>query len=110
MGFQSRGRSTLLRVTTMATNPSHILIARNSRNNHNPSASLSIATETHAAAAGVFRSAGSPPWTAQEHEVDIALDASESEDDVSIDIDDTFTRHSPLPGTVKIVVESATFW
>lgn len=95
---------------TMATNPSHILIARNSRNNHNPSASLSIATETHAAAAGVFRSAGSPPWTLQEHEVDIAADVSESEDDASIDIDDTFTRHSQLPGTVKIIVESTTFW
>lgn len=94
----------------MATNPSHILIARNSRNNHNPSTSLSIATETHAAATGVFRSAGSPPWTAREHEVDIAPDASESEDDASIDIEDTFTRHSPLPGTVKIIVESATFW
>ena len=94
----------------MAINPSHILIARNSRNNHNPAASLSIATETHAAAAGVFRSAGSPPWTAQEHEVDVAFDASESEDDVSIDIDDTFTRHSPLPGTVKIIVETTTFW
>ncbi|KAF9650639.1 hypothetical protein BDM02DRAFT_3259653 [Thelephora ganbajun] len=94
----------------MATNPPHILIARNSRNNHNPSASLSIATETHAAAAGVFRSAGSPPWTAQEHEVDIAADVSESEDDASIDIDDTFTRHSQLPGTVKIIVEATTFW
>lgn len=94
----------------MATNPSHILIARNSRNNHNASASLSIATETHAAAAGVFRSAGSPPWTAQEHEVDITADVSESEDDVSIDIDDTFTRHSQLPGTVKIIVEFTTFW
>ena len=95
---------------TMATNPSHLLIARNSRNNHNPSASLSIATETHAAAAGVFRSAGSPPWTLQEHEVDIAADVSESEDDASIEIDDTFTRHSQLPGTVKIIVESTTFW
>jgi len=94
----------------MTTNPSHILIARNSRNNHNPSASLSIATETHAAAAGVFRSAGSPPWTLQEHEVDIAGDVSESEDDASIEIDDTFTRHSQLPGTVKIIVESTTFW
>jgi FlaG/FlaF family flagellin (archaellin) len=94
----------------MATNPSHILIARNSRNNNNPSASLSIATETHAAAAGVFRSAGSPPWTFHEHDVDIAADISESEDDASIDIDDTFTRHSQLPGAVKIVVESTSFW
>lgn len=104
------GRATPVATLTMATNPSHILIARNSRNNHNPSASLSIATETHAAAAGVFRSAGSPPWTSQDHEVNITVDVSESEDDASIEIDDTFTRHNQLTGTVKIIVESTTFW
>ncbi|KAH9993226.1 hypothetical protein BJV77DRAFT_1060258 [Russula vinacea] len=48
----------------MTTNPSHILIARNSRGQSNiTSASLSSPIETHAAAAGIFRSsAGSPPW------------------------------------------------
>lgn len=43
----------------MSTNPSHILIARNSRGPNNPSAALSSPTETHAAASGIFRSSTS---------------------------------------------------
>ena len=95
------------------SNPSHILIARNSRGLSGPSAALSSPTETHAAAAGIFRSAGSPPYWSSEG-------CSETDDSVSelsmdgfddpIDIDPTFTKNAKLPGNVKIVVESTTFW
>ncbi|KAK7035300.1 Rho-type gtpase-activating protein [Paramarasmius palmivorus] len=78
---------------------------------NNPSASLSSPTETHAAAAGIFRSSGSPPWLLEECETDdIVSELSIDEDDEAIEIDETFTKHAPFPGTVKIVVESTTFW
>ncbi|KAL1745719.1 hypothetical protein HDZ31DRAFT_81708 [Schizophyllum fasciatum] len=94
----------------MATNPSHILIARNSRGANNPSASLSPA-ETHAAAAGIFRSSGSPPWFLQECEADeVMSELSIDEDEQAIELDETFTKASKLPGNIKIVVESTTFW
>ncbi|KIY44347.1 hypothetical protein FISHEDRAFT_51567 [Fistulina hepatica ATCC 64428] len=94
----------------MTTNPSHILIARNSRGPNNPSASL-IPAETHAAASGIFRSSGSPPWLIQECESDdIDTELSIGDDDKAIEIDPAFTQQCPLPGTVKIVVESTTFW
>lgn len=95
----------------MTTNPSHILIARNSRGPNNPSASLSSPTETHAAASGIFRSSGSPPWLLEECETDdIVSELSIESDDEAIEIDETFTKHGSFPGTVKIVVESTTFW
>ncbi|KAF8744917.1 hypothetical protein AX14_012743 [Amanita brunnescens Koide BX004] len=96
----------------MTTNPSHILIARNSRSSTNPSASLSSPTETHAAASGIFRSTGSPPWLLEEREIDSHLSSlnSDEDEDEGIEIDNTFTRHSPFPGGVKIVVEGTTFW
>lgn len=97
----------------MTTNPSHILIARNSRgpNNINPSASLSSPTETHAAASGIFRSSGSPPWLLEECETDdLVTELSLYDSEEGIDIDETFTRKGRFPGTVKIVVESTTFW
>ncbi|KAJ7209502.1 hypothetical protein GGX14DRAFT_630425 [Mycena pura] len=94
----------------MATNPSHILIARNSRG-HNPSASLSSPTETHAAASGIFRSSSSPPWLLEECETDdIVSELSIEDDDEAIEIHETFVKNSAFPGTVKIVVESTTFW
>ena len=61
----------------MATNPSHILIARNSaRGAPTPAGLISSPIETHAAASGIFRSAataaatviGSPPWLLEEVE------------------------------------------
>jgi len=89
----------------------HILIARNSRGPNNPSASLSSPTETHAAASGIFRSSGSPPWLLEECETDdIVSELSIESDDEAIEIDETFTRHGRFPGTVKIVVETTTFW
>lgn len=95
----------------MTTNPSHILIARSSRGNNNPSASLSSPTETHAAAAGIFRSSSSPPWNHQEYEAeDPVTDLNLSDTDKAIEIDQTFTRDGTFPGTVKIIVESTTFW
>ncbi|KAG7446369.1 uncharacterized protein BT62DRAFT_931816 [Guyanagaster necrorhizus] len=97
----------------MTTNPSHILIARNSRGPNNPSASLSSPTETHAAAAGIFRSSGSPTWLLEECESDdivSELDDDDDDDDEAIELDETFTKNSKFPGTVKIVVESTTFW
>ncbi|KAG5642441.1 hypothetical protein DXG03_002788 [Asterophora parasitica] len=96
----------------MTTNPSHILIARHSRGANNPSASLSSPTETHAAASGIFRSSGSPPWLLQECETDDIVSELSIEDNAeeAIEIDEAFTKHSRFPGTVKIVVESTTFW
>ncbi|TFK44646.1 hypothetical protein BDQ12DRAFT_673323 [Crucibulum laeve] len=96
----------------MTTNPSHILIARNSRGLNNPSALLSSPTETHAAAAGIFRSSGSPPWLLEECETDDDMVSEQSieDDEESIELDETFTKHSRFPGTVKIVVGSTTFW
>jgi hypothetical protein len=92
-------------------NPSHILIARNSRGPNNPSASLSSPTETHAAASGIFRSSGSPPWLLEECETDdIVSELSIEDDDEAIELDETFVKNSAFPGTVKIVVESTTFW
>ncbi|KJA19970.1 hypothetical protein HYPSUDRAFT_143120 [Hypholoma sublateritium FD-334 SS-4] len=95
----------------MTTNPSHILIARNSRGLNNPAASLSSPTETHAAASGIFRSSGSPPWLLEDFETDeIDSELSGTEEEEAIDIEETFTKNCKLPGTVKIVVESTTFW
>ncbi|KIM40046.1 hypothetical protein M413DRAFT_446194, partial [Hebeloma cylindrosporum] len=95
----------------MTTNPSHILIARHSRGLNNPAAALSSPTETHAAASGIFRSSGSPPWLFEDCEVDdIDSELSTEEDDEAIDINETFTKNCRLPGTVKIVVETTTFW
>lgn len=95
----------------MTTNPSHILIARNSRGPNNPIASLSSPTETHAAAAGIFRSSGSPPWVLQEYESDDAVSEICTEDpDEAIELDETFTKSTRFPGTVKIIVGNTTFW
>ncbi|KAI0317196.1 hypothetical protein OF83DRAFT_1172191 [Amylostereum chailletii] len=95
----------------MSTNPSHILIARNSRSTQNPSASLSSPTETHAAAAGIFRSSGSPPWYLEGVETeDVISELSIDETEDPIDVDIAFTQRSEFSGTVKIVVESTTFW
>ncbi|KAH8107974.1 hypothetical protein BXZ70DRAFT_913516 [Cristinia sonorae] len=95
----------------MTTNPSHILIARNSRG-PNPSAALSSPTETHAAAAGIFRSAGSPPWNLEECETDELISdmSTDGDYDDPIEIDPTFLKSSKMPGTVKIIVETTTFW
>ena len=97
--------------TSMTTNPSHILIARNSRGLNNPAAALSSPTETHAAASGIFRSTGASPWLFEDCETDdIISELSTEDDDESIEIDETFTKACRFPGTVKIVVESTTFW
>ncbi|KAF9478637.1 hypothetical protein BDN70DRAFT_879770 [Pholiota conissans] len=95
----------------MTTNPSHILIARNSRGLNNPAAALSSPTETHAAASGIFRSSASPPWLLDEGEAEeLDSELSGTEEEEAIEIDDTFTKNCRFPGTVKIVVESTTFW
>lgn len=100
-----------LLLAVMSTNPSHILIARNSRGSSNPSASLSSPTETHAAASGIFRSSGSPPWLLQECETDdIISELSIDDHEEAIEIDETFTKQNRFPGTVKIVVGNTTFW
>jgi hypothetical protein len=72
---------------------------------------LSSPTETHAAAAGIFRSSGSPTWVLEECEPDdLVSELSIEDDDEAIEIDETFTKDCALPGTVKIIVESTTFW
>jgi hypothetical protein len=97
-----------------SSNPSHILIGRHTRGTH-PSTSP---IETHAAATGVFRLAsaaaalGSPPLgelaLLEDDEVP-ELDVTEDNGGV-IELDPTFVRDARLPGSVKIVVESTTFW
>ena len=94
----------------MTTNPSHILIARNSRGPHTPSASLSSPTETHAAASGIFRSSGSPSWHMDDIEAETVVSNTTDEPTEEIELHETFTRRARFPGTVKIVVESTTFW
>ena len=94
----------------MSTNPSHILIARNSRGLNAPAAALSSPTETHAAASGIFRSSGSAQWLVEDcdaEEIDSELSADEEE---GIDINQNFTKNCKLPGTVKVIVGSTTFW
>ncbi|CAL1706605.1 unnamed protein product [Somion occarium] len=82
---------------------------------------LSSPTETHAAAAGIFRSAAnstmrsnSPPWYLEECETDdedlVSDMSTDGDDNDPIDLDETFTRNCKFPGSVKIVVESTTFW
>jgi hypothetical protein len=93
--------------------PSAVLVARSSRSPNNLSAALSSPTETHAAAAGIFRSsASSPPWSFEEcGEEDISeLEVEEDEPTAAIELDETFTKRARYPGTVKIVVEKTTFW
>lgn len=95
----------------MSTNPSHILIARNSRGLNAPAAALSSPTETHAAASGIFRSSASAQWLLEDceaEEIDSELSADEEEE--GIDLDPTFTKNCKLPGTVKVIVGSTTFW
>jgi hypothetical protein len=101
----------------MSVNPSHILIARNSRGHSSQtSASLSSPTETHAAASGIFRSGGlasPPPWEGESStDIEAASEfssADELEED-PIDLDETFTKAAKMPGNVKIIVQSTTFW
>jgi hypothetical protein len=95
------------------SNPSAVLVARSSRSPNNLSAALSSPTETHAAAAGIFRSsAASPPWSFEECEEEEVseLDVEEDESNASIEVDETFTRKARYPGTVKVIVEKTTFW
>ncbi|KIM31137.1 hypothetical protein M408DRAFT_319925 [Serendipita vermifera MAFF 305830] len=95
-------------------NPSHILIARSSTG-LSPTETLT----TPATASGIFPPpSSSPPWVL--HEVSLGssgedgLESTEGEDGAgsSIEVDETFagTAGSRWPGTVKIVVESTTFW
>lgn len=93
----------------MTTNPNHVLMTRN-RGTHNPSASLSSPTETHAAAAGIFRSTGSPPWYLETGDDDAISELSTDEECEPIEVDPAFTLRSELPGSVKVVVEATTFW
>ncbi|KAF8530417.1 hypothetical protein BU17DRAFT_72940 [Hysterangium stoloniferum] len=96
-----------------STNPSHILIARNSRSSsHAQSSSISSPEVETAAASGVFRSSGEPPWLLEEcGSADVSeLEFASADDLEDVAIDETFTRRAKWPGTVKIIVESVTFW
>ena len=76
----------------MTTNPSHILIARNSRGPNNPSAALSSPTETHAAASGIFRSGISGSLsiaTGSTVQAQWALEEADA-DESGLDGDDTY--------------------
>lgn len=95
------------------TNPSHILIARNSRSpNHSQSSSISSPEVETAPASGIFRSSGSPPWHIEEtSSTEISdLEFASSEELEEVDIDETFTKCAKWPGNVKIIVENTSFW
>ncbi|KAJ3783412.1 hypothetical protein GGU10DRAFT_53327 [Lentinula aff. detonsa] len=100
----------------MSTNPSHILIARNSNNYYsgsrgpnNPSASLSSPTETHVHAAASASGAGISPYLLSESDPEEGAEETDvGEED--IEIDETFTKNAKFPGTVKIIVENTVFW
>lgn len=50
-------------------------------------------------------------WLLEECETDdIVSELSPDDGESAIDIDEAFTKHASLPGTVKIIVESTTFW
>ena len=67
-----------------------------------------------AAASGIFRSSGSPPWLIEEcGSADVSeLEFASADDlaDIAIEVDETFTKRARWPGSVKIIVESTTFW
>ncbi|KZS98220.1 hypothetical protein SISNIDRAFT_476784 [Sistotremastrum niveocremeum HHB9708] len=94
------------------SNPSAVLVARSSRSGNNLSAALSSPTETHAAAAGVFRSSSTPPWLL-DSEMDGGSDESEldldGDSNAAVELDETFTERARFPGTVKVVVEKTIF-
>ncbi|CAE6435316.1 unnamed protein product [Rhizoctonia solani] len=96
----------------MSSNPANILIARSSRSSNTLSAL--VPTETHAAASAIFpRSSSSPPWLLEEAEVEDIdeVDASDENGDTEpIDVDITFRRDASYVGSVKIIVETTTFW
>ncbi|KAJ1304401.1 hypothetical protein OPQ81_005550 [Rhizoctonia solani] len=96
----------------MSSNPANILIARSSRSSNTLSAL--VPTETHAAASAIFpRSSSSPPWLLEEAEVediDEVETTDENGDTEPIDVDITFRRDASYVGTVKIIVETTTFW
>ncbi|KAF8824963.1 hypothetical protein F5879DRAFT_810800 [Lentinula edodes] len=100
----------------MSTNPSHILIARNSNNYYsvsrgpnNPSASLSSPTETHVHAAASASGAGISPYLLSESEPEEGAEETDGGEE-DIEIHETFTKNAKFPGTVKIIVENTTFW
>ncbi|ELU39303.1 BTB domain-containing protein [Rhizoctonia solani AG-1 IA] len=104
----------------MSSNPANILIARSSRSSNTLTAL--VPTETHAAASAIFpRSSSSPPWLLEEAEVEDIdeVDVSdENADTEPIDVDVTFryvlrplvAADASYVGTVKIIVETTTFW
>ena len=108
----------------MITNPSHILMARNSRSQNTSSLSP---TETHAAAAGIIRSHAQSSFGPRSAPVNsgwVLEECSSDEEDGrggtdgcdldwngrEIELDETFTKNAKFVGTVKIVVENSTFW
>ncbi|KZO95562.1 hypothetical protein CALVIDRAFT_482720 [Calocera viscosa TUFC12733] len=111
-------------MTSVSSNPSHILIARSARSPTGPS--LSSPTENHTPAMGVFphphhsrRSVSSPSWANVEDsgsgtEADSYEHVHHSEsgmdDGEEIEVDSTFRRDADWPGTVRINVENTTFW
>ncbi|KAF7321279.1 hypothetical protein MKEN_00647800 [Mycena kentingensis (nom. inval.)] len=53
----------------------------------------------------------SPPWQLEEVDTDdIVPELSIDDDDLTIEVDQTFLKDSAFPGTVKIVVQNTTFW
>ena len=67
-----------------------------------------------AAASGIFPSSGSLPWLIEESgSTDMSeLEFASVDDlaDIAIDVDKTFIKRARWPGSVKIIVESTTFW
>ena len=73
--------------------------------------SLEVETAT---ALGIFPSSGSLPWLIEEcRSTDVSeLEFASADDlaDITIEVDETFIKRARWPGSVKIIVESTTFW
>ena len=97
------------------TNPSHLLLLRSSRSTQPVRAQPTIVPPISSPplSAASFRHSGSPPvasfYTSDSSEDgDNSLTEEQIED--PLQVDSTFLQDAVLPGTVRITVESTTFW
>ena len=67
-----------------------------------------------AAASGIFPSLGSLPWLIEKSgSTDVSelkFASADDLEDIAFEVDETFIKHARWPGSVKIIIESTTFW